>query len=180
MVARAALLAFGAALALSVSVSPAGVLEGRVARVVDGDTFDIALHSGRRQRVRLGGIDAPELDQPHGRAAKAHLRQLALRRPVSVATVKRDPHGRWVGSARIAPPADCPGASADCKRTLDLGLAQLSAGLAWHYRRYAHEQDPVQRARYAGEEHQARARRAGLWSGRAPVPPWQWRHRRPR
>lgn len=155
----------------------AGTLEGRVVRVVDGDTFDLAAPGGRRRRVRLGGIDAPELDQHYGRAAGAYLRRLALRRSVSVETTKRDAHGRWVGHARIAPPDACPDAGADCARTLDLGLALLHAGMAWHYRHYAHEQDSIQRARYAAEERAAKARRAGLWAERDPVPPWQWRRR---
>ena len=34
---------------------------GRVTRVVDGDTIDVRLHSGADRRVRLIGIDTPEV-----------------------------------------------------------------------------------------------------------------------
>ncbi len=44
----------------------------RVDRVVDGDTF--RLENG--QRVRLIGINAPELDTPFGDASKRYLQQL--------------------------------------------------------------------------------------------------------
>lgn len=160
--------------------APAGTIDGLVVRVVDGDTFDVAVSTGSRRRIRIGGIDAPEMDQPHGRLSAAHLRRLALRRPVTVQTINRDQNGRWIGHAWIAAPKDCPEALARCPRRLDLGLAQVSAGLAWHYKHYAAEQDPASRVHYASEERGARARRAGLWVTRSPLPPWEWRHRRSR
>jgi micrococcal nuclease len=48
----------------------AGTLTGQ-AYVHDGDTIYID-----RQPVRLAGIDAEELDEPHGVEAREHLRQL--------------------------------------------------------------------------------------------------------
>src|SRR5262249_10322877 len=51
---------------------PPIVLIGVVVAVVDGDTIDVRL-SGRVERVRYIGIDAPEIDHPArpGRAARA-------------------------------------------------------------------------------------------------------------
>ncbi len=72
----------------------------------------------------------------------------------------------------------CRGRS-DCPKTLDAGLAQLTVGLAWHYRQYAHEQDPQQRGQYEFAEIEARAKRAGLWRDPRAVPPWDWRHPKP-
>lgn len=46
-----------------VSGGPA-VLRARVARVIDGDTFEAALVGGRREDVRLIGIDTPETVKP--------------------------------------------------------------------------------------------------------------------
>jgi endonuclease YncB( thermonuclease family) len=34
---------------------------GRILKVVDGDTVDVRLHSGKERRVRLVGIDTPEV-----------------------------------------------------------------------------------------------------------------------
>lgn len=48
----------------------AGTLSG-VAFPYDGDTLYI-----NRQAIRLAGIDAEELDEPHGIAARDHLRSL--------------------------------------------------------------------------------------------------------
>jgi hypothetical protein len=59
--------------------------------------------------------------------------------------------------------------------TLDFGQAQLAAGLARWYRKYAKEQAPEDRARHEFEEQEARARRVGLWREPAPIPPWDWR-----
>jgi endonuclease YncB( thermonuclease family) len=45
----------------------------------------------------------------------------------------------------------------------DVGLAQLDAGLAWWYRKYAHEQLPRDRVVYESAEDRAAADRIGLW-----------------
>ena len=57
-----------------------------------------------------------------------------------------------------------------------MNLAQLTVGLAWHYKEYEKEQSPEDRQRYAFAEQEARARKAGLWSEPDPTPPWDWRH----
>jgi endonuclease YncB( thermonuclease family) len=58
---------------------------------------------------------------------------------------------------------------------LNAGLAQVTVGLAWHYKKYQHKQSAEDRQRYAFAEQEARARKAGLWQGKNPVPPWEWR-----
>jgi endonuclease YncB( thermonuclease family) len=60
-------------------------------------------------------------------------------------------------------------------KTLDVGLAHISVGLAWWFRRYADEQSAEDRGRYQSEEEEARLRKRGLWVDQAPVPPWEWR-----
>jgi endonuclease YncB( thermonuclease family) len=57
----------------------------------------------------------------------------------------------------------------------DVGLAQLDAGLAWWFRKYAHEQHPQDRIDYEAAEDRAAADRVGLWQDKDPVPPWEWR-----
>lgn len=56
-----------------------GDLRGRVARISDGDTVRIELDTGREERVRLVGIDAPELSPAEcfGPEASARARSLA-------------------------------------------------------------------------------------------------------
>src|SRR5687768_9557762 len=59
-------------------------LRGTVIRVVDGDTIHVRLASGRRERVRLIGIDAPERGRCYFVAASGRARLLALGKPVSL------------------------------------------------------------------------------------------------
>jgi len=54
----------------------------------------------------------------------------------------------------------------------DVGLAQLDAGLAWWYRKYANEQPSLERLTYEMAETKAFVDRIGLWSDPHPVPPW--------
>ena len=63
-------------------------------------------------------------------------------------------------------------------KTLDAGLAQITVGLAWHYKQYAKEQAPEDRERYAFAEDEAKAKHAGLWQDKNPIPPWEWRHQK--
>ena len=66
----------------------------RVARVVDGDTFDTS--SG--ERVRLAGADAPEYGKGClGEEAKERLEELILGKKVVVRKVSKDHFGRLVG-----------------------------------------------------------------------------------
>lgn len=53
---------------------------GLVVEVHDGDTF--TLNTG--ERVRLDGIDAPELKQPYGQESKEQLERLILNRIIDI------------------------------------------------------------------------------------------------
>jgi micrococcal nuclease len=81
----------------------------RVVRIVDGDSIECVLQ-GKRERIRLLGIDAPELRQePFGRRAKAFVQQvLPLRASVAleIDVRERDRYGRllayvWSDSATM-------------------------------------------------------------------------------
>ncbi len=48
-------------------------VEGKVVKVIDGDTIIISLDSKKRLLVHLVGIDAPALNQPFGREAQQFL-----------------------------------------------------------------------------------------------------------
>jgi micrococcal nuclease len=78
-------LAFGVLLALAApSMAAAQVAQSpaTVVRVVDGDTVDVQLVDGRTERLRLIGIDTPEVVDPRkpvqcfGREASAHAHEL--------------------------------------------------------------------------------------------------------
>ena len=150
----------------------ADTLTGRVVGVADGDTIAVLDADRQQHKIRLGGIDAPEKAQPFGQRSKENLSRLVFNKDVRVEWEKRDRYKRIVGKVWVQP-ADCP----TCPMTLDAGQAQLAAGMAWWYRKYAKEQSPEDRGRYESEEQEARARRVGLWGDVNPVPPWEWRRR---
>lgn len=55
---------------------------------------------------------------------------------------------------------------------VDVGLKLIRAGLAWHFKRFQHEQDPETRLLYAKAVEQAKALRKGLWGFYEPMAPW--------
>lgn len=57
----------------------------------------------------------------------------------------------------------------------DINLAQVEAGMAWHYKKYEREQSAEDRAVYAASEREAREARRKLWQESLPVAPWEWR-----
>ena len=71
----------------------------KVIRVVDGDTYDVMVDLGfnikMKIRIRLNGIDTPEIYRPscdaeleHGREAKLFVEQLILNEVVTIKTYK--------------------------------------------------------------------------------------------
>jgi endonuclease YncB( thermonuclease family) len=146
------------------------VVEGLVVKVADGDTITVLDSKRRQQRVRIAGIDAPEKGQPFGNASRKSLSAMAAGKEVRVEFTKYDRYGRIVGKVLVRPP-DCP----TCGKTLDVGLAQVTTGMAWWYRYYAHEQSPEDQGRYELAEQEAKAKKRGLWQDKNPEPPWEWR-----
>ena len=139
--------------------------------VADGDTVTVLESSDEQHKVRLAGIDAPERRQAYGERAKQHLSTLVYGKAVLVVWDKRDRYSRIVGRVLAR---DCSGLT--CRYSLDAGLEQIKAGLAWHYKQYATEQPLAERMEYAALEQQARTRREGLWHDADPIPPWDYRH----
>ncbi|MFZ5557223.1 MAG: thermonuclease family protein [Pseudomonadota bacterium] len=152
-------------LALTVAAGAhAEIITGTVVSIADGDTLTRLGASKTQHKIRLAGIDAPEKAQPFGNVSRQNLGKLAFQKQVEADCGKRDRYGRWVCTVYV-----------DGK---DVNLAQLQAGLAWWYRKYAHEQPPAQRATYEAAEATAHTSRVGLWQDKNPVPPWEWRRAR--
>lgn len=131
----------------------AQTITGLVVDAHDGDTVRLATG----QRVRLWGIDCPELKQAYGRQARDHLRGLVLRRTVTLPTHGTDRYGRVLAVVVL-----------DGR---DVNADLLRAGLAWWYRKYSPEAKD-----YAAIEKAARNSRVGLWAQAIPLAPWDFRH----
>ena len=137
-------------------VIPEGqTIAGRVVGVHDGDTITALADGNRQVKVRLMGIDAPELGQPFGQAAKRALSGMVFGKTVEIEAGKKDRWGRTLGAVNVAgkPVAE----------------AMVAEGLAWHYTRYSDDEH------LADAERAARAARRGLWADGKAVPPWEWR-----
>jgi len=71
-------------------------IKAKVIHVVDGDTFDLSDGT----RVRLQGVDAPELKQIGGRESRAYLENLIKGKEVTV-RVDGMHKGRVIGSVYL-------------------------------------------------------------------------------
>lgn len=138
---------------------------------LDGDTISVGKH-----RIRLFGIDAPELRQrcrekfwPQfsvecGRDALTALDGIlkAGNRRVTCRAVDRDDYGRIVAVCRAG--------------KTDLAEAMAENGQALAYTRYR-DRDPERSDAYLEAEHRAIAAKCGLWALDFDTP-WDWRHAR--
>ncbi len=141
----------------------ADILNGQVVMVTDGDTLTVQDDQGRKHRIRLAGIDAPEMSQPYGFRSHNNLRSLVAGRFVMVEYEKRDRYKRIVGKVLVD--------------GLDVCLEQVKAGMAWHYKFYQREQSQQDRRLYTDHENDAQLNLLGLWADPEPMPPWEWRRR---
>ena len=130
--------------------------------VHDGDTVTVAPMGDVRVpiKLRLYGIDAPELEQKGGPQSRDHL--LSLVRPgqgVEVIKMSTDKYGRTV--ALVA-----------TDRVLNADM--LEAGQAWAYPAFC---NALFCNGWKKLERDAKEARRGLWSRKTPTPPWKWRQK---
>jgi endonuclease YncB( thermonuclease family) len=138
-----------------------GDCSGEVVSVADGDTVTIRNSSNQQIKVRLAGIDAPEIEQAFGDAAKSQLSRWALGRQVHCEAKKADALGRAVGRLQLD------GA--------DLNLLMVRTCLAWHYPGHDGELSAPERVAYARAEAFARTGPCGLFQDASAVAPWAYR-----
>jgi len=120
----------------------AATLNGRVTRVVDGDTLDVVVQ-GSRIRVRIRDIDAPERGQPYGHRSRKTLIALCGGEAAQLDGNKHDRNGRLLAHVR-------------CNGT-DAPAEQVRRGMAWVFVRYAPADSPLH-----AMEAKAMAARLGL------------------
>ena len=136
--------------------------EARVVGVADCDTITVEpVQGGARTKVRLHGIDCPELNQPYGRTANGFVQDVALWQTVEVQVTPQgqDQYGRTVAVVVMS-------------NGKSLQELLLEAGLAWVYPQYCKncgEWEALQK--------QAQNESKGLWADKSPVAPWKWRKR---
>ncbi len=137
---------------------PDNLIEATCIKVADGDTIKVRLDDDSVENVRLYGVDCPERRQSFGERATEFTKDMVLGETVNISPVTTDKYGRTVAWVYVD------------GKCLDKEL--LKAGLAWHYKEYAEEEE------LAILEEEARAKKIGLWQDPHPTPPWEWRHSR--
>lgn len=130
-------------------------LVGEITQVTDGDSLTLKTEDGTEHSLRLYGIDAPEGGRPFSEAASAFVAKAALASVIVQVIGPLDRYGRKVG--RVI-----------CADGQDLGLALVTAGLAWWQPRMAPDDALLRDA-----EKEARQARRGLWEDDNPKPPWE-------
>jgi len=135
--------------------------DGKIVKIVDGDTFEFKTTAGEELTVRLAQIDAPEMAQPWGPQAKAVFVRLVDSGEVKLRSGGIDGQGRTLAIVHAG--------------EINVNFEMVREGLAWTNPHYV--VDP----RLTVLEQAARNGKAGLWS--APpgqiVEPEVWRARHP-
>lgn len=128
-----------------------------VASVYDGDTIWVECE-GKREKIRLWCIDAPEMQQkPWGKQSRDHLRGL-LGSTVGIDRKDTDRYGRTVAKLWTG--------------TEDTTARMVADGWAVAYPKYC----PKSERAYYDAEPLAETQQKGVWSKRGlQSAPWEWR-----
>ena len=137
----------------------AASLYGKVIDVNSGDVITIS-NLNRPVRVKLLGVDAPELSQAFGDVAKKHLSDLVFDKGVLV---------------------QYSGISADSSLTgrvllndADIGAQMIRDGVAWFDPNNMDRLSATDREVYQQSELAARSEKRGLWQQANPTAPWEF------
>ena len=131
---------------------------GVVSYVVDGDTVHVRpMDGGELHKIRILGMDAPEICQTGGVAARQALQERVLKRSVTVRLQGRDVYGRDLATIDLSGE--------------DVGEWMVRRGHAWSYR---YQRDP---GPYVQEEEHAKVLSRGLFAEMSPEYPRDFRRR---
>jgi len=103
----------------------------------------------------LSEIDAPEHGQEFGEKSKEALADLVFKKDVRVVTHGEDRYGRTIGDVFVG--------------QTNVNEKMVEDGWAWNFLKYSKSQ------RLADLEKEARDAKKGLWAGKSPVAPWDYR-----
>ena len=132
---------------------------GKVIDVNSGDVITI-VNFNRPVRVKLAGVDAPEVDQAFGDIAKKHLSDLIQDKSVVV---------EYSGIA-----ADYSVVGRVLLNDADVGAQMIRDGAAWFDPNNLSSLNGKVREIYRQSEQAARGERRGLWQAENPTAPWEF------
>ena len=132
---------------------------GKVVKVIDGDTVDILTPKKQKVRVRLLDIDAPESRQAYGNAARKYLASLIAGKNVFVKENKKDIYQRTLGTIFL--------------NQININAKMVESGFAWAYR----YKGVANNKNIVKLESKAKQNKKGLWKDKHPIAPWDFRYR---
>lgn len=139
---------------LLLSVTP---FTAQVTAVHDGDTITVKRADPVETiKIRLDGIDAPELKQPYGQTSRVLLSNLIYGKSVEIVPKNKDRYGRTIAQVK-----------SDGR---DVNNEMIKAGAAWWYSQYALHDLIKQQA-----QADAQGQKIGLWANPDAIPPWDFR-----
>ena len=132
---------------------------GKVVKVIDGDTVDILTPKKQKVRVRLLDIDAPDSRQAYGNASKKYLASLIAGKSVFIKENKKDIYQRTLGTIYL--------------EQININAKMVENGFAWAYR----YKGVVNNNNMLKLESKAKQNKKGLWKDKHPIAPWEFRYR---
>ena len=143
----------------SVSTTEAASLFGKVIEVNSGDVITIT-NLNRPVRVKLLGVDAPELDQAFGDVARKHLADLTFDKAVVVEYGGIAADRSLIGRVLL--------------NNVDIGAQMIRDGAAWFEPTGGNRLSEPDRDVYQQSEQAARSEKRGLWQAENPTAPWEF------
>lgn len=134
-------------------------LTGKVSKVIDGDTIELLTKENpynhiTKLKIRLYGIDAPELKQAYGKEAKEYLSALIiLKQEVSLIIENKDKYDRFVGTIFL--------------KGQDINKEMVKNGYAHAYESFSNK--------YLTEQANAKKFKLGLWQDERVMSPSEFR-----
>lgn len=138
---------------------------GVVVAVHDGDTLKVRDPQGKLRKVRIYGVDCPELKQPFGKEARAMTERMVMGKTIEVIPAQKTSYKREVAGIVLLS---------------DMAVLQnvlVSVGLAWVDDRYC-KLAICDLWRMHQTDAQSAIPPRGLWADSEAISPWSWRKAR--
>ena len=125
----------------------------KIIKIYDGDTITALTSQKEKIKIRLYGIDAPELKQPFGKASKRHLIDLISNKSLNINEKGKDKYGRTLAVLYNG--------------DQDINAKMVIDGYAWAYDKFSKD--------YVAFQQSAQMLQKGLWIDKNIVRPSDFR-----
>ena len=125
----------------------------KIIKIYDGDTITALTSQKEKIKIRLYGIDAPELKQTFGKASKRHLIDLISNKSLNINEKGKDKYGRTLAVLYNG--------------DQDINAQMVIDGYAWAYDKFSKD--------YVAFQQNAQSLKKGLWIDKDVVRPSDFR-----